>query len=607
MRHFLLITFILLSAHTMQAQTSLDSLQVLEDVLISDYKLNKYFNGKMVREIDDSLIYRNEPLLTSLLKFNTPFFFRENGYGMVSSASARGTNASHTAVIWNGININSQLNGQTDFNTISSYPYGMVSFMPGGGSVVYGSGAIGGSVHLNEKLNFDGRTNSMILLGYGSFDTKQATYRGNYSTKKTSIVIGASGVDSQNDYPYLETDAVNENGDFYNYSFNTSVGRWVGDNALLKFHSNLYAGRRGFSGTLNMPSMSKYEDLNSRNLVELKKFSGKVTHTYRLAFLQERYKYFENRFTNNYDFGRSNSAIAKYDLDYRLSEYINLNLTADYTNITAEGSGIEKGERNNAGLAALWKHDLGKLGYQISLRQEYNDQFNSPFLFSGGINYELNKTNDLYLNFSRNYRVPTFNDLFWESGGNRDLEPETSLQAEIGHTFELENFKSRINLYMIHFEEMIRWIPQISGLWQPVNTNEVRNLGLEVYLDYFTEIGTIPVNFSGSYAYTNAEDLSIGKQLIYTPAHKLTFSSALEISKFEIYVQSLYSGSIFTAADNQYEIPGYFLADAGISYLLNEHFRLGFQVQNLLNVKYESMPSRIMPGRSYKTSITFNF
>ena len=73
---------------------------------------------------------------------------------MVSSPSFRGTTAQQTAVVWNGININSQLLGQTDFNTVSTRGYNSIAVKAGGGSVVYGSGAIGGTIHLNNDLKF---------------------------------------------------------------------------------------------------------------------------------------------------------------------------------------------------------------------------------------------------------------------------------------------------------------------------------------------------------------------------------------------------------------------------------------------------------------------
>ncbi|MBT8296286.1 MAG: TonB-dependent receptor plug domain-containing protein, partial [Gramella sp.] len=136
------LLFIFIGGCYIKSSAQNDSINWLEEVILSDVKLTSNSSGQLVKELSDSLIQQNEPFLTSLLKFNSPFYFRENGYGMVSSASVRGTGAAQNAVIWNGININSQFTGQTDFNAINTQVFQNVSVKPGGGSVVYGSGAI---------------------------------------------------------------------------------------------------------------------------------------------------------------------------------------------------------------------------------------------------------------------------------------------------------------------------------------------------------------------------------------------------------------------------------------------------------------------------------
>jgi iron complex outermembrane receptor protein len=66
---------------------------------------------------------------------------------MVSSPSFRG-HTQQTAVIWNGININSQLLGQTDFNTINTrFQFDCRCWRK---APFMGQTAIGGSIHLNN-------------------------------------------------------------------------------------------------------------------------------------------------------------------------------------------------------------------------------------------------------------------------------------------------------------------------------------------------------------------------------------------------------------------------------------------------------------------------
>ena len=168
LRKIFLLPLLLLCLFT-SAQN--DTIAQLDEVIISDTQLKDFSNTQSVQKLNDSVINRNASSLTSLLQYNTVIYFKENGLGMVSSPSFRGTTAQQTAVLWNGININSQLNGQTDFNVLNTRDFGSISVKAGGGSVAYGSSAIGGTIHLNNDLAFGDRFANTLRLDYGSYNT----------------------------------------------------------------------------------------------------------------------------------------------------------------------------------------------------------------------------------------------------------------------------------------------------------------------------------------------------------------------------------------------------------------------------------------------------
>src|SRR5690554_3664885 len=154
--HILSIVFLCQAA----AFAQLDSIQKLPEVILSDTKLIHFSKGFKLEKLADSVAKRNPSSLTDVLRYNSAVYFKENGNGMVSSPSFRGTNAAQTAVIWNGININSIFTGQTDFNTISPLSYDEITIRSGGGGVQYGSGAVGGSIHLNNDFSFTAKDRS---------------------------------------------------------------------------------------------------------------------------------------------------------------------------------------------------------------------------------------------------------------------------------------------------------------------------------------------------------------------------------------------------------------------------------------------------------------
>ena len=212
-------------------------------------------------------------------------------------------------------------------------------------------------------------------------------------------------------------------------------------------------------------------------------------------------------------------------------------------------------------------------------------------------------------NFSRNYRIPTFNDLFWYAGGNTELQPEKSLQLEVGQNFNYGDLQLTVTAFLIDINDLLRWIPGVNGVWQPVNTESVRNYGLEALGNWQKSFGEHRLQLSGTYAFTKSRDEKLEKELIYVPRHKATASVGYAKGRFSGFYQALYNGSVFTSSDNNYALDSYSLSNLGVEYDIfkNRTASIGAEVQNLWNAAYQNMPSRPMPGRSCNFSLTFKF
>ncbi|OIQ22229.1 MAG: TonB-dependent receptor [Flavobacterium sp. MedPE-SWcel] len=585
-----------------------DTITQLEEVIISDTQLRDFSNSRSILKLNDSIIDRNATSLGALLNYNTTVYFKENGLGMVSSPSFRGTTAQQTAVIWNGININSQLNGQTDFNIVNARDFNSVTVRAGGGSVIYGSSAIGGSIHLNNNLSFAKKFSNKLLLSYGSYATLNANYNMKIATNKFSSDVSISRNSSNNDYKYPDTDIVNENGEYYNTSYNAAFGYKVNDKNTLRLYSYAYDGDRHFSRTLSAPSQSKYHDTNSRNLLEWLGKYNRFTSKLKVGLLTEHYKYYA-RGNENYDFGKVNTWLGKYDLAYMITDDIKINTLLDYTFNKGEGTGIHSKERNIGSGSLLLQHAVTqKFQYEVGVRKEITDVYESPLLFSFGGSYKVSRFYKIKANASRNFRIPTFNDLYWQSGGNPDLNPESSYQVELGNEFRFKNTKLTLTGYYIKLRDMLRWTP-VNNIWRPENVGKVNTYGIESILNWQKTIGSSRFTFDGTYAYTVSREDGKTNQLIYVPFHKATASLAYSYKKISAYYRHLYNGKVFFTSDNLSKIDAYNVSTFGVEY----HFKvlqglgIGAQVHNLWDVTYQNVNSRPMPGRNYTMYLNFKF
>lgn len=586
-----------------------DSIVRLQEVVVSDSQLRKFSDAQQVVFLNDSILLKNNGSLTNLLLLHSSIYFKENGAGMVSSPSFRGTTAQQTAVIWNGININSQLNGQTDFNTINATDFNSIGIRSGGGSVLYGSGAVGGSVHLTNLLAFNTETQHQFRSKYGSFNTLGLNYNMKGGWEKWAFQLGITRNSSDNDYEYIGRNKKNENGEFYNQSLHFSAGYKINNNNFLKFYSHWHDSERHFSGTITVSSKNKYQDFTTRNMLEWVNFRNRFTAKLKLAYLTEEYKYFENKDNSFFTYGKVNTLLGRYDISVKISEKIELNSVFDLSRNQGEGSDIQSKRRTIGSGSLVWKHQLSdKWIYELGVRNEISDRYESPLLFSAGTRFSLNDFYTIKFNASKNYRIPTYNDLYWQGSGNPALKPEHALQAEIGQEFNYKNTTLTVTGYYIKLRDMLRWIPNSSGFWQPQNTDKVTSYGVETLLENKLTFGNHHFTLSASYAYTISERDDLKKQLIYVPVHKANGSLAYSYEKITVYFQTLFNGEVFTSSDNFYHLNAYQYSNFGMDYGMGKkkNYTIGFQVLNLENTDYQNVASRPMPGRHYHVYLTLN-
>jgi len=74
--------------------------------------------------------------------------------GSIATSAIRGASAGHTVVVWNGLALQSPMLGLLDLSMLPSGLVDEVSIQYGGQSTLWGSGAIGGVIHLNNQAKF---------------------------------------------------------------------------------------------------------------------------------------------------------------------------------------------------------------------------------------------------------------------------------------------------------------------------------------------------------------------------------------------------------------------------------------------------------------------
>lgn len=592
------------------AQDSLTTTE-LQELIIVDDRLHHNNYSQHVQILPDSLIEQSSSTFTDFLLFNTPIYFKENGSGMVSSPSFRGTTAQQTAVLWNGIEINSLLLGQTDFNSLSFKEYDEIAIKPGGGSVLYGSGAIGGTIHLNNAVKFSPHFEQQLQLSAGSFDTYRGHYHLSAGIKKWYFQANLSHNQSKNDFSVKGRDWKNTNGEYVNNNLSTTVGYQIDKYNELLFLTNFYADERHFALVSPNQNKSKYENKNIRNLLSWKSNQQKYYSDLKIGYLYEKFEFTENINTNSYSDGAVNTWLAKHDFDYQIGKNWQISSILYYKNHQNSGkkSSLEKINQNVFSAAALSNYQWNdKTDIELGIKQEWAGEYTSPLLFSGGLKRQFSDKYISKINVSRNFRAPTLNDLFWQPGGNKDLRAENSWQIDWANTINIGKANLQTNIYWTKIEDMIRWLPTADGFWAATNTNRVNIKGLEMSIDMPIRLDKWKIDTNIGYAYNESLNQETDKWLVYTPKHKVFGGINFNFNKFLLRLQGYYNGKVYTTAENNENntIKPYGIINADVGYKWSKHLQLLLHIKNLTDSQYENTENRPMPGINYNVQLIIN-
>ncbi|MBD5173969.1 MAG: TonB-dependent receptor [Bacteroidales bacterium] len=224
------------------------------------------------------------------------------------------------------------------------------------------------------------------------------------------------------------------------------------------------------------------------------------------------------------------------------------------------------------------------------------------------------------------FRMPTFNELYFDNYGTVELRPEITDQWNVGMTFSLPEsygiFKSldlTVDGYLNKVKDKIVAIPYNLFKWTMTNLGKARIYGLDVTLN--TEIGlTATQSLTGALTYsyqraqprTSPDMIDWMKQIAYTPLN----SGSVSISWLNPWVSIVLSGrgssARYTTSANlpSTRLPGY--AEFGTSLFHEFKFKaqsleIRAEVSNIFNKQYEVVARYPMPGRAWTASLSYSF
>ncbi|MFO7614560.1 MAG: TonB-dependent receptor [Bacteroidales bacterium] len=615
---FTFLTVIFLQGMHAQDMAPPDTTLTLEIVTIRSTRISQFARGQAF-QILDSLTRRDNPAgsLTELLQDFSTTYVRNYGQGTLATLSMRGTSANHAGLIWNGVRLSPPNIGYVDLSLIQGNFFQDIMMLYGGSSPMFGSGSIGGGVHLNNRPVFQPSAALNLGLSAGSFSTFATEGEGTVSRKNLYSRTAFSLMDARNDFSYenfsgekekLPHAAIFKAGVIQDIAFQLPGDQYIMATGWFQF------AEREIPPTLT-ESVSEAEQLDRswRTMLVWKDFNPRNTLEARLAYFNEFTRY-SDPIPEIFSDIHSQSFIAAFESTWELTEHAAVFAGTQYTYEYAELDFYSQPEdQQNLAIYASFRYYFPKIRWQFSLngRQEMLTGYSSPFLFSAGAEGKLWKILSGRLSFSRNFRAPTLNERFWQPGGNPELEPEKSLNLEGGLFVDFQpgddSFFFQVTIFNSKVTDWILWLPG-SSYWSVENAQEVWSRGFEFNGIQRFQAGKFTIHLAESYSFTRSTnekklfdlDASYQKQLIYSPAHRVLLKPGLEYRGYRLSLRGTYTGKIYTTKDNQHSLPPFFLLDAIIAKTIHisKKYPLTFQINlnNILDQDYQVVPYRPMPG-----------
>ena len=602
------------------AQMAMDTIR-LPEVKLEHNRLQTHSIGKHLVILTPKIIGEStSQKLSDCLANHSSVYIKQ--YGALATPTFRGTSSSHTLVLWNGIPLNSIANGLLDFSITAVQGFEKIAIVHGGDASVFGSGAMGGSIHLNSITDFKNQKEIKLTSEQGSYGLLSQGISLKHSTDKLAFNLSLTSLADDNTFEYINTTQMGHPTVVNNYGKIESKSGKV--NLAYKYDSTTKfavaywssANDREVPQNMTTPfSDAKQYDKTNNLLLSATHFFTDGVITFKRAFLEEDFRYTEH--LKNIDSQYlTNSKITDVDVKINKGGFL-YNLGGNFTKQSVINNNYldtRQLEKQSAIFSSV-QYNYDFLSMNTVLRKPWQTTFEVPLVPCLAFSADITKQLSIRFKYNRNFRSPTFNDRFWAgagANGNPDLTPEDAWNKELGFDVNTSNFKFKATVYTLNISDMILWQQMDNGSWMPNNIKQVWSRGLETCL----KIHTKNLSIIGNYAFTKSTnelatdplDETLGKQLRYVPLHKGNINFIITEDNLQFILNQSYTGSVITSHDalKNKTLPYFILTDIAIAYSPDFiSVSIEGKVKNLMDKSYTTYQNYPNPGRELLLTLNY--
>jgi outer membrane cobalamin receptor len=577
-------------------------------------------------------------LLANYLNGVPGLFVRPYGGGSaLQTVSLRGMAPENTLVLIDGQKINSPQNGQADFGFLTAANIERIEIAPGGYSSLYGADAVGGVVNIVMR-KIPERLGASIAQTVGAFgyQATEASFQG----RKESVgwQTNLRSERGRGDYRYFfqdgrnETDLNRNGNDFQLLTLHGSAEFGLGGEARLFVSSTLADGDRGVASPVSdasVVSRARLGDRTFRTIAggEFRPLPAVLVKLSGSFYVDDQHYNDPHLLLNGFPLrsdGKTRAVTFAPEIRYSGMDGSTIVLGGEVGKALFNGTDLNTGERNQwsfffTGVSTLDTRTVVpfEVSFFPSLRYDGFSDVEGGLSPRLGVNIGLWKDPALRIrsSFGKSFRVPTFNDLYWITGGNPSLKPERSLSFDVGALAEYVwegNWSLDMSYFSIRTSDRILWTPTTGTYWSPKNISEVSSRGLELEGKWQGFDGMIDVALASTWTtVTKASedfpgDPTKDKQLVYVPRQSVSATAGIHLGELHLFVQHAWTSFRYTTETNDRFLPSFGVTSAAVRYGIPIGSLRGFaklEGTNLFGTKYQVLTLYPMPLQELRVTI----
>ncbi len=522
-------------------------------------------------------------------------FVRNGGIGNTTSVFMRGGESRHTAVLVDGVRLDSQsTSGGANWNAIPISQIDHIEVVRGPTSAVYGSDAVAGVIQIFTKRG-EGHFAPSITYGYGTYNTQKLDFAASGSEGMWDYSVGMSGGSSDG------------------FNIRTVATQNPDADGYLSNSGNLRLGLQ-----INPDQRLEITALQSRMDAQ---YDGGLTKDYRLintvgtqslqwsAQWSERYATkvsLSHGLDQSLDLPSNSNNQTLIDSALWFNEYKlgpqSFSATLEQRNDAFQLSGTPSIDRSKSqsglGLGYAWSDDPHTL--QISARNDNDSEFGGNTTTSVAYAHALTSLWRASISTATSFRTPTLYQRFSKYGVST-LVPESGRNVELGLKYTEGSDQFGVAVYRNTLSNLLTFLSGATAAGCPVpasgcyaNTAQAQYQGIE----FSAQHAFAGVRAWGSLDIQDPRDGVTGKLLARRATQHAVTGLDTQLWGWTVGGDLELSSLRYDDAANTTVLPGYVLLNLSAQNRVSKDWSVLVRVDNATDTKYQLADTYATAGRS---------